>query len=166
MRPRKVVLLLAEDELQRRVWRFVFEIRGHYRVVSGSRIPRCPGKKLTKALCEAEVAVVSGRTANQLAQQAREMLPDIKLLFNPPMGNWSAECPVVAEHVLLGKVDMREMLECIRVLAMRKHGPRGKKITRHETLLMLPPAKSPVRYQDIMPAHMMPHAPARESRYA
>jgi len=124
MRPKKVILLLGDNEMRRRVWRYVFEVRGPYVVLSGKRLPRHPGARLTELLCRADVAVIDvADNGKRVCREVTEQLRGIRVV---QVGGAIEES--LAQTCLRRRAPhqdpMAELLEAVRVHARRKRGPK------------------------------------------
>lgn len=133
MRARRWVVLLDGEADRRRMRRFVLETRLRVRVVSGAQLPRNPRRRLIRALCEADVALVS---SHSLARSVQEMLPGIRVvLIAPAAPQMATRC-----NVWLGaQPRMSDVLEAVRVRVLRKRGP--KKTPSRELRMTAAPAR-------------------------
>lgn len=115
MRPKRVILLLDENEDRRRIRRVIFETWG-YRVLSGDHLPEKPGP----VILDAHVAVIdhNGKTPS-MVQAVRENCPEANIVTVGETGGdvWIPRnvCPDHAPSLLI---------ETVRTMAVRRRGPK------------------------------------------
>lgn len=124
MRPKKVILVVDDNEQDLSVLKFMLETNG-YRVVSGST-----GQEAISVFAEIQVDLVLADYAmpqmngNQLVSRLKQMAPHVPMILLGDPQKTAGE--IHAADALLGKktCTSQELLERIKVMSARKRGPR------------------------------------------
>lgn len=126
MRPRKVLLLLDDEETRRRVRVFVLQTRGKYRVLCGAKLPRLRSARVEDLLCRAKVAIVDqARGGVQLCAKLQRMLTGIPVLhLAGPDGLPKTTAAIVRRRNRRDEGEMAGFLNDVRILATRRRGPK------------------------------------------
>ena len=128
MRPKKVILLVDANEDLLMVRRFMLETRGNYRVLAASGSLEAlqmlegsmPGA-VDLLLCELVLPEMDG---NELVRRAKQLYPELKaILFSATQATFSGHCAADA-FLPKGGCSSAEMLERIKLLVVRKRGPK------------------------------------------
>ena len=111
MRPRKVVLLINDREQERNCWTLVFESTCKFRVISEGAMP-------WEFHEEPEIAVLRGPGIDRNIRLLRQLMPRVRILVITDSHD------IHADRKLPSTANMYELMDALRTLAVRKHGPK------------------------------------------
>jgi two-component system response regulator CpxR len=126
MRPRKVILLVNEDEAQLGMQRFMLETRG-YRVLTALDVTaalelHAPGVDLVLGFADGMLKAWAA-----LAEQMKALRPETAILLLTKLKSPNARFSLapLADSVMDGNATSTvELLERVRLMVARKRGPR------------------------------------------
>lgn len=121
MRPRKRVAVIEGNEVSRRIRAFVLDLWGY--AVFPVRDAKAAGRLLDALRMDVVIAVLPGDVEWRMLKRCRKESSFRVLSLDPRAGSAGSG----AEVSLSFKAAPIELRECIRILALRKRGPKMRR---------------------------------------
>jgi DNA-binding NarL/FixJ family response regulator len=123
MRPKKVVILAEENETHLSTLAFLLEVRGRYRVLRAQSAAAALWLAASMPCIDLLVCELVLPGSNDLARSAKRLHPDMRVLvYTRTESNFARMLHADAFHPKHGSP--AELLERLRVLLIRKRGPK------------------------------------------
>ncbi|RRA48508.1 response regulator transcription factor [Acidipila sp. EB88] len=134
MRPRKVILLVDGNEQALSVRKFMLETRG-YRVVEAATAAEAL-ERFTQGGIDLVVSdlLLAGMDGNEMVRRMKAESPDVPALLVSATVKEFSRAEAADAFLPKGAFSPSEMVERIRVLLVRKRGPKRATIPMHQPL--------------------------------